>query len=47
MENYETQQINGIGESSSYKIKITGLDGETNWLSISKSDLEKIKEIFA
>ena len=45
--NYEQEQINGLPEDEFYKIKIVcGFkDGETKALSISKAQLDKIKEV--
>ena len=41
--NYELQQIEKLGDQSSYKLQITATDASTNWLQISKRQLEQIK----
>lgn len=40
--NYYRQQINQLGDSEVYRLKITSDRGETKWLSISRSELEEI-----
>lgn len=43
--NYERQQIRQLGKSDIYRLKITADRGETKWLSIDQSQLDRIAEI--
>ncbi len=47
MANYEEEQIEKVLKTgwSSYRIKITSDNAETNWLNASPSQVKKIKNI--
>lgn len=50
MGTYEKNMIDSVIKSSRdgyYKIKITGSDGETNWMNITKNQLLKIKRVLS
>jgi hypothetical protein len=46
--NYYRYQVTQLGESDRYLLKvISGTDGETKWMSISRGQLDRIADILA
>lgn len=45
--NYYQSQIRKLSDSDFYRIKITSDDGETHWMNIYQSQLDRIADILA